>query len=201
MMRMLQTARLLLRDFVPTDWDAVEAMLSDPEVTRYMHFGSWDASRRRRWFDWCVANNARPGHDPDNWAITLKATGACIGWLGIGGTSRATVQGERSFGYALAWQYWNQGYMTEALRAVLTLEFGTYATTRIGASCDVANPASARVMAKAGMRHELTSYDADGEGNWAHRHHYAIDIADWMARTSAVAQNDPLAREDCGGPH
>jgi RimJ/RimL family protein N-acetyltransferase len=38
----IETERLILRDVVPSDWEALNAFLSDPSVTRYMHFSSWD---------------------------------------------------------------------------------------------------------------------------------------------------------------
>ena len=34
----LETERLILRDFLRQDWDALNAILSDPQVTRFMHF-------------------------------------------------------------------------------------------------------------------------------------------------------------------
>jgi RimJ/RimL family protein N-acetyltransferase len=34
----IQTERLVLRDFVLSDWDALNAFLSDPSVTRYVAF-------------------------------------------------------------------------------------------------------------------------------------------------------------------
>jgi RimJ/RimL family protein N-acetyltransferase len=34
----LETERLILRDFLLEDWDALNAILSDPQVTRFMHF-------------------------------------------------------------------------------------------------------------------------------------------------------------------
>jgi RimJ/RimL family protein N-acetyltransferase len=34
----LETEQLILRDFVPSDWDALNAFLSDPSVTRSMYF-------------------------------------------------------------------------------------------------------------------------------------------------------------------
>ncbi len=65
---------------------------------------------------------------------------------------------------------------------MLAYEFGTRGAPRLRATCDVANPASARVMEKVGMRREKTVYDADFEGNWAQRHHYAIGKAEYAVR-------------------
>jgi len=41
----IETTRLILRDVLPSDWDALHAFLSDASVTRYMHFASWDEQR------------------------------------------------------------------------------------------------------------------------------------------------------------
>jgi ribosomal-protein-alanine N-acetyltransferase len=172
----LETPRLLLRPFASGDWDAVNAMLSDPETTRYMHFATWTEDRRRQWFDWCITNAKQNDVDTFNWAITRKDSGDVIGWFGIGGSD------ERGFGYLLDRASWNQGYMTEALQAVLAYEFGTRGAPRLRATCDVANPASARVMEKVGMRREKTEFGADFEGNWAHRHHYAITSTEYEVR-------------------
>jgi RimJ/RimL family protein N-acetyltransferase len=96
-----------------------------------------------------------------------------IGWFFIG-TSDSDCVGERSFGYLLDCTWWNRDYMTEALGVVLSFEFGALGTSRVHATCETANRASARVMEEVGMRHEKTVHDADFEDNWAERHHYAI---------------------------
>jgi [ribosomal protein S5]-alanine N-acetyltransferase len=164
----IESSRLALRDFIPDDQPAVIGLVSDPEVTRHMHFASWNDDKRLQWFVWCLENNERTPRDAYNWAITARATGAVIGWLGIGG------KGDRSCGFALTPSFWGKGYMTEALRAVIAFEFAQRGTSRITATCATDNVASARVLEKAGMTYQGTWSDADFEGNWAHRHHYAI---------------------------
>ncbi|MFI5273732.1 MAG: GNAT family N-acetyltransferase [Ktedonobacterales bacterium] len=83
----LETERLALRAFGVTDWDALNAILSDPLVTRYMHFATWDEKRRRAWLAKIVHEAHHPHDDVYNWAITLRHTSMVIGWLGIGGTT------------------------------------------------------------------------------------------------------------------
>lgn len=175
----LETPRLLLRPFAPEDWPAVHAMLSDSEATRYMHFAHWTEHQRRQWFDQCMATAQEAEPEAFNWAMTRREADDVIGWFGIGNASHPTVRDERSFGYLLNPAFWNQGYMTEALRAVLGYEFGLRGTPQVSATCEIANVASSRVMEKAGMRREKTVYDADFEGNWAYRHHYAITRAEY----------------------
>jgi RimJ/RimL family protein N-acetyltransferase len=101
MMPTLETPRLLLRPFVPGDWDVMNAMLSDPETTRSMHFKTWTEARRREWFDWCIGSTRQPNAGSIQWAIARKDGGDVVGWFGIGAASEPTVTGDISFGYLL----------------------------------------------------------------------------------------------------
>ncbi len=177
----LETPRLVLRAFVAGDWVAISEMLADPETTRYMHFGRWTETRRREWFDWCLMEAQRSDADSIQWAIVHKSSGDVIGWFGIGASREPANAHDISFGYLLARAYWNHGYMTEALHAVLAFEFKTLGVPQLSATCEVENPASACVMEKAGMRREKTVLGTDFEGNWARRHHYTITKEEYEA--------------------
>lgn len=134
----LETPRLVLRPFAPDDWVAVDAMLSDPVTTRYMHFATWTEDQRRHWFAWYIAKGHEPDAEAVKWAIARRDSGEVIGWFGIGTSSEPT------FGYLLGRAYWNEGYITQALAAVLAYEFDIRATTKLRATCNIANPALAR---------------------------------------------------------
>ncbi len=175
-MSTLETERLILRDVALTDWDALNALVSDPAVTRFMHFASWDEATRRQWLSRMVQEASNPrGGAHDNWAITLRSDGLLIGWLFIGASH--PEDRIRGCGYALGQRFWGQGFMPEALRAAFAYEFTVLGTQRIIAECETENVASARVMQKSGMGYVGTFYDADFEGNWASRQHYAITAA------------------------
>ena len=170
----LETARLFLRDVALSDWEALNALVSDPAVMRFMHFAAWDEAKRRQWLARMAQDAADHHPRQDNWAITLRSNGLLIGWLFIGGSRDGADNRTRGCGYALAPQFWGQGYMPEALRAAFTYAFTTLGTEQIVAECDIANSASARVMRKCGMTYVGTFYDADFEGTWGERHHYRI---------------------------
>lgn len=180
----LETARLVLRPVAADDWDVVGALLSDPLTIRYMHFVIWTPAQRRAWFEQCVAQAQQPGDDELVWAITQKDTGEVIGYCSSEPSQEhtAAIAGERVVGYALTRSSWGHGYMTEALRAVLADEFDVRGAPAIRATCNVANPASARVMEKAGMRREKTVFDANFAGSWTYWHHYTITKAEYAAR-------------------
>jgi RimJ/RimL family protein N-acetyltransferase len=173
-MAIIETERLLLRDFAPGDWDALNAIVSDPAVTRYMHFAWWDEQKRRQWHARMVEEASRPHPGVDNWAITLRSDGQLIGWLFIGSSSDQGAAGRRGCGWALGQRFWGQGYMAEALRAAIAYEFATLGTRRITAECQPENLASARVMQKCGMTYDGTFYAEEFEGNGAVEQHYSI---------------------------
>ena len=178
----LETERLILRDFLRQDWDTLNAILSDPQVTRFMQFASWEEAQRREWFEWLLQNASRKARDTYVWAMTLRESGALIGWVGIETASdlKEAAQGVRSCGYTLNRPFWGQGYMPEAVRAVLIYEFTTLQTSRIIAECNTRNTASARVMQKCGMIYEGTRDEDDSEGNRASHHQYAITKENMM---------------------
>ncbi len=83
------------------------------------------------------------------WIIRLKGQDAAIGMIELRlGGYKAEV------GYILARSFWGQGMMTEALVRVLEWTRTQRQLYRVWAVCDVENMASARVMQKAGMKHE-----------------------------------------------
>lgn len=57
-------------------------------------------------------------------------------------------------GYALGRPFWGQGYMHEALLALLPYAFGTLDLNRLEADIDPRNSASAKVLERVGFRRE-----------------------------------------------
>jgi RimJ/RimL family protein N-acetyltransferase len=81
-------------------------------------------------------------------AITLQKTGELIGAIGIEVNEKNDWA---EAGYWIGVPYWGHGYATEALRAMIPWAFETLNLNRIQACHFTRNPASGRVMQKAGM--------------------------------------------------
>jgi RimJ/RimL family protein N-acetyltransferase len=160
----LETARLVIRTFKPGDAGAWVAMLSDPEVRRYLPgpaptmetFGSGLQARR--------AMEREGGYAM--WAVEEKDGGAFVGQCGLRpvdsmqpqttATALAAEGTRREFdlAYHLTQACWNKGYATEAAIAVLSYGLGP-----LGLGCIIAvaapdNIGSWRAMEKAGMRYQ-----------------------------------------------
>jgi len=145
---MLETERLLLRHFVPEDADAVQRQISDYEVARMLGSVPWPYPEGGA-AEWIERQRGRGTH----FAIVPKEGGEPMGSVGLAPDEenrRAEV------GYWLGRTHWGQGYMTEAVAAIVDYGFRELGLNRIFGRAYTTNPASARVMAKAGMTHEGT---------------------------------------------
>lgn len=86
-------------------------------------------------------------------AVTLRETGELAGCISL---SLRDDDDKAEMGYWLGVPYWNQGYCSEAARALVAYGFQQMGLHRIYAFHFVRNPASGRVMQKAGMTYEGT---------------------------------------------
>jgi [ribosomal protein S5]-alanine N-acetyltransferase len=86
-----------------------------------------------------------------NLAITLPPGGEVVGAIGLGIDQHNLLA---EMGYWVGVPYWNQGYCTEAARAVLAYAFETLGLNRVEARHMTRNPSSGRVMEKIGMQFE-----------------------------------------------
>lgn len=97
-----------------------------------------------------IATAAQRGRD---FAIELHETGEVVGSIAI----NPYEQHRRAeIGYWVAVAHWGRGYMTEAVRAIIDYGFRELGLNRVHAECHGDNPASARVLEKAGMTYEGT---------------------------------------------
>ena len=120
----------------------------DAEVCRYM---SWTPHRTLddtlEFLRRIVSDNAE-GRSM-GFLIFSRESGELLGSVG-GSIEKHRMQ----FGYCLARDAWGNGFATEAARAFLAAAFELPSLWRIQAFCDLENPASARVLEKAGLERE-----------------------------------------------
>ncbi len=86
------------------------------------------------------------------WGIELKTSNELIGEIDLYNFDNATENCEVS--YSLGHKWWNQGYGTEALKAVVEFGFRHMNVHKISAAHNIDNPASGKIMSKAGMEQE-----------------------------------------------
>lgn len=89
-------------------------------------------------------------------AATLAITEPEAGLVGAITLRIELAQRRAELGYWVGVEFWGRGYATEAARTMIAFGFSKLSMQRIYAYHMARNPASGRVMAKAGMRHEGT---------------------------------------------
>ena len=152
-MPILETERLRLRKLTMRDAQDIYDYSKDPLVAKYVLWDAMTSLYDARGYLRFMLRKYRMG-EPASWGIEYKASGKIIGTIGFMWIQRENASAE--VGYSLNRSYWNQGIMTEALKAVIQHGFYTMNLNRIEAQHETLNPASGSVMRKCGMVKEGT---------------------------------------------
>ena len=144
-------SRVSLRWISAKDTDAFFAIYSNPEVMRY-----WStpplADRE------AAANLIKKIHEDWKrrvilkWGIALRSNDHLIGSITLFNLDFNHRRSE--IGYALGREYWGQGYMNEALMALLKYAFEDLNLHRIEADVDPRNTASIKTVERLGFQRE-----------------------------------------------
>jgi len=177
----LDTPRLTVRDYAPSDLDDVAEILADPAVFWWVK-EPYTRERAQRWLADEMALAGRDG--TGRRAVVLKATGKVIGGAGL--VWRDLDGGrEVELGYHLHHGYWGQGYATEAGAACLE-QARRLGLRRVVSLIYVDNPRSEAVARRLGMT-------ARGELTWAGLPHLM-----WALELPAPRRRSTLARRAAG---
>ena len=149
----IETKSLILRPFRAADIPAIVRLLSDPAIaqTTLNIPYPYDEAKARDWL--ASQQQEREAGTGHTFAITCREDGRLLGAIDI--RPRARHQ-KAAIGYWIGKPYWGRGYATEAVRAVIRYGFEALGLNRIYATHFTGNPASGRVMQKAGMQYEGT---------------------------------------------
>jgi ribosomal-protein-alanine N-acetyltransferase len=146
----IETARLRLREFLLTDFDAIHAYSSDPRVTKYLFFGPRDADATAEYLEGLLESQREVPRTRFELAVEETATGRVIGACDLSVIERNVID----LGYMLGIADWGKGYATEIALALADAAFFDLRAERVISTVDVNNKASMRVLEKVGMRWE-----------------------------------------------
>lgn len=146
----LTTERLVLRPFQQADAADVQRLAGDRDVastTRLIPHPYPDGLAEQ----WIASlDGLYTSGRSASFAITQK-DGTLMGAIGL---SIEPADRHAELGYWVGRPFWNQGFCTEAGRAMLSFAFDVLALERVYAHYMARNPASGRVMEKLGMQRE-----------------------------------------------
>ncbi len=182
----IRTPRLILREFRETDHDDIHAYGSDPNVARFMDWGPNTPDDTREAVARMLADQSASPRDDVGLAIEHVGAGRVIGSIALHWRDRPNRTAE--LGYCLHRDFWGQGVVTEAARALLEAGFRHLDLHRVFATCDVRNTGSFGVMEKIGMRREgCLRRDRQVKGAWRDTYLYALLAEEFLPKSGSPA--------------
>ena len=180
----IETERLILRNWRSDDFDEFIRTTNTPEVMRWLGGVKEPGALRERLATHFIAWQEERGFT--FWAVERKADRALLGFCGlkIAEDSGSPVEGEHEVGWRFREDVWGQGYAKEAAIASLDFAFERAGAERVVALTVDGNAPSWGLMERLGMTRRP---DLDYEGpDWAESIVivYAIGRDEWIARRS-----------------
>ena len=175
----METARLVIRKFLPDDWRDMFEYLSQESVVKYEPYDVFSKED-------CKQEAARRAEDDSFWAVCLKDSGKLIGNIYFAERDFDTWE----LGYVFNEDYQGMGYATEAVLALVDDAFSSGRARRVSAMCNPLNEPSWKLLERLGMRREghlrknvFFKRDKNGEPIWQDTYEYAILADEWVSCT------------------
>jgi [ribosomal protein S5]-alanine N-acetyltransferase len=147
----LETDRLILRPFSISDSERVKELAGDKRIyeTTLNVPHPYEDGMAEKW----ISSHLPQFYNGNgvNLAVTLKGIGELIGAIGLGA---AKPHKRAELGYWIGVPFWNKGYCTEAAKEIIEYGFKSLGYHKITSRHLESNPASGKVMEKAGMLKE-----------------------------------------------
>ena len=142
----LETERLILRKFTEEDMEALFLIRKDEEVNRFLPWYPVKTMAETKTFYKERYAEKYKQHQAYAYAICLKNENFPIGYMNV------EMEEHHDFGYGLRKEFWHQGIVTEAGKAVIE-QVKKDGLPYITATHDKNNPRSGNVMKKLGMKY------------------------------------------------
>lgn len=170
----IETERLILRPLEVSDAEHIfSTWASDPRVTKFMIYTTHKSSETtKEWLE-SVERNARDNdYKGCDIGFQLKESGKLIG---SGGAHYKPEFDRWNIGYNLAFDYWHQGYTSEAMKALVDT-LSKMGIKRFISDHAVDNPNSGKVMEKIGMKFDFMGSYTCFDGRVFEAKYYIMDL-------------------------
>ncbi|WP_299525112.1 GNAT family N-acetyltransferase [uncultured Lutibacter sp.] len=143
----LETERLFLREFVPSDGFHFFYLNNDPEVIKYT--GNQPFKNLEEANNFILNYSEYNKYGFGRWAVCLKETSEFVGWCGFKFDKDSS---EIDLGFRFYKKYWGIGYATEAAKGCLQFGFLDLNFKEVVGRCYIENKASINVLEKCNFK-------------------------------------------------
>ncbi len=138
---MIETSRARLRHFIPSDYDFLRSLDTDPDIMKFTPAKVVQTPEQTR------ARLERYSQNPGVWAALDKQTDDFIGWFMLISTDLEFPE----IGFMLVKKFWGQGLASEISNAIIEKAFDQEGHAGICARTTLDNFASMQVLKKLGF--------------------------------------------------
>ena len=145
----LETERLILRKFTQNDLDALFSIFRDEEANRFLPWYPLHTMEEARSFfleRYAASYGQERGY---RYAVCFRSDDIPVGYVNV------AMDDSHDLGYGLRNEFWHQGIITEACKAVIQ-RLRADGIPYITATHDRNNPRSGGVMQNLGMKYQYT---------------------------------------------
>ena len=176
----IETERLMLRNIAPCDANDMYEYASMPEVTKYLLWTPHiNIDATKGYIDFLQTRYKRGLYA--DWAVILKETGKMIGTCGYANIDSGANVCE--IGYVLSPYYRKQGYMAEAVNAVLKLSFEVLGFDSVNLRIMDGNNDSVRLAARLGFKlTDICVNELNVKGTPRTIRHYSLTAPEYLMR-------------------
>ncbi len=148
-MLVIETDRLILREYAESDWKSVHEYAKNEDVLIYEIWGPNTEAQTKGFIKKAIEDSQKIPRLAFELCIVLKTNLKLIGGCGI----RIKPNNSRrcDFGYIINPAHWNNGYATEASKALINYMVKNHGIAEIEATSDSLNIASIKVLKKCGL--------------------------------------------------
>ncbi len=190
-MTIMETDRLIIRNFYSDDWKDLHEYLSNETVVYYEPYDVFSEEA-------CKQEAVNRSRNTAFWAVCLKENEKLIGNLYF------EQQEPEEFltweiGYVFNPEFYGKGYATEACKRILKFGFEQAGAHRIIGRCNPENSASWRLMERLSMRREghykksvFFRKTPNGKPIWQDAYEYSILEEEFLATPKASSMDITL---------
>lgn len=175
---MIKTKRLLLREFVPSDWESVHSYATHPDAYEFMPWGPNTEEETKQFVKKAIDEKWSSKRTSYEFAVVNQEENQLIGGFGLKCNPQTEYNCE--VGYCLSPNYWGEHYATEGVSGLITYAFNVLGMHRVYAVVDPQNSRSIKLLEKLKFRKEGVFKEHKFiRRKWRDSNIYAILNSEW----------------------
>ena len=167
----IETERLILRRYKEKDLDVLYEIITDKKLATYITYPKLTKEEELDYIKKCIKEADESKNE--KWIIERKEDNIVVGTIEVNAVYKK--HNYCNVGYAIRYDYWGNGYASEALEKVSNYLLNNRNYYLVECSCNELNKQSSRVMEKAGFKKDgyISNRRLNNDGTYSGVEYYS----------------------------